>query len=222
MYKRQSLTSLNLRSNNLGAEGAKALAEGVAVSTSLTSLNLKYNDLGDEGWCAVFDTLRDNPQNKIKEWDLARQGINPKIAKSLAAYVAVSPSLTDLSVADNNNLGPEGAQAIAEGVKASKSLKKLDMSNGGGHSSGDIKAEGTKYIADALRVSGSLTSINLCDNNISAEGAKAMCDALSANDSLTRLDVSFNMLDRGGNGVQLLRDAVRGRDGFVLIDNNND
>jgi hypothetical protein len=98
-----------------------------------------------------------------------------------------------LSVADNN-LGPEGAQAIAEGVKASKSLKKLDMSNGAGSSSGDIKAEGAKYIADALRVS----------------------------TSLTRLDVSSNHLDKGGNGVQILREAVRGREGFELIDGDND
>ena len=40
--------------------------------------------------------------------------------------------------------------------------------------------------------------------------------------SLMRLDVSQNYLDRGGNGVQLLRDAVREREGFVLIDDDND
>ena len=43
--------------------------------------------------------------------------------------------------------------------------------------------------------------------------------------SLTRLDVSRNYLDRGGDGkgqgVKLLRDAVGGREGFVLIDDDN-
>ena len=43
--------------------------------------------------------------------------------------------------------------------------------------------------------------------------------------SLTRLDVAANYLDRGGDGkgqgVKLLRDAVGGREGFVLIDDDN-
>ena len=54
------------------------------------------------------------------------------------------------------------------------------------------------------------------------EGAKAMAELISVMASLTRLDVSYNILDRGGNGVQLLRDAVRQREGFVLIDDDND
>jgi hypothetical protein len=85
-----SLTSLNLNNNHLFPEGAKAVAPALAANGSLTSINLKYNKLGDEGWCAVFDDLRDNPQNKIAEWDLDNQGINLTIIKSLAAYVAVS------------------------------------------------------------------------------------------------------------------------------------
>jgi hypothetical protein len=46
--------------------------------------------LKDEGWCAIFDALHDIPQNKLAKWDLSGQGINPSIAKSLAAYVRVS------------------------------------------------------------------------------------------------------------------------------------
>ena len=77
--------------------GIHAIADALRVNASLTSLNLCSNKLGVEGWCAVFDALRDHPQNKIKEWDLSGQGINPTIAKSLAGYVAVSASLTKLS-----------------------------------------------------------------------------------------------------------------------------
>ena len=64
-------------------------------------VRLRYNKLGDEGWCAIFDALHDNPQNKIKEWDLAGQGINDTIVKSLAAYMAVSGSLTSLNLYKN-------------------------------------------------------------------------------------------------------------------------
>lgn len=89
-------TDANFFGWGLTAQDAKLLAPEIAVNGSITSLDLKYNALGDEGWCAVFDALRDNPQNKIKEWNLRGQGINPKIAKSLAAYVAVSTSITSV------------------------------------------------------------------------------------------------------------------------------
>ena len=55
-----------------------------------------------------------------------------------------------------------------------------------------------------------------------AEGIKAIADAVRVSASLTRLDVSHNYLSRGGEGVKLLRDAVKGRKTFVLIDDDND
>ena len=48
-----------------------------------------------------------------------------------------------------------------------------------------------------------------------------MC-SLFVSSGLTRLDVSFNNLDRGGQGVKMLRDAVCEREGFTLLDGNND
>ena len=59
-------------------------------------VNLRRNKLGDEGWCAIFDALRDNPQNKIAKWDLYNEDVGPAVAKSLAAYAAVSASLTEV------------------------------------------------------------------------------------------------------------------------------
>ena len=56
------------------------------------------------------------------------------------------------------------------------------------------------------------------DGTYTTEGIEAIADALKGNASLSRLDVSYNKLHKGGNGVQLLRDAVREREGFVLID----
>ena len=56
-----------------------------------------------------------------------------------------------------------------------------------------------------------------------ADGIMALSEALKVTGSLTRLDVRGNYSDSwGGNGVQLLRDAVREREGFVLIDDHND
>ena len=92
-------------------------------------------------------------------------------------------------------------------------------------SDNNIGVEGAKPLADALRVCPSVTSLNLSKNNLTnygrdMTGITALADALKVNGSLTRLDVSVNYL--GGNGVRLLRDAVREREGFVLVDDAND
>ena len=73
-----------------------------------------------------------------------------------------------------------------------------------------------------------LSSNQLCGidwrghGTFSVEGITALAEALKVTASLTRLDVSRNLLDgRGGNGVQLIRNAVSEQEGFVLIDDNN-
>eukprot|EP00326_Haptolina_ericina_P025871 CAMPEP_0181197378 /NCGR_PEP_ID=MMETSP1096-20121128/16006_1 /TAXON_ID=156174 ORGANISM="Chrysochromulina ericina, Strain CCMP281" /NCGR_SAMPLE_ID=MMETSP1096 /ASSEMBLY_ACC=CAM_ASM_000453 /LENGTH=123 /DNA_ID=CAMNT_0023287279 /DNA_START=33 /DNA_END=401 /DNA_ORIENTATION=+ len=117
-------------------------------------------------------------------------------------------SLTELSVADNN-LGPSGAQAIAEGIKATKSLKKLDISNRKGSSSGDIKSEGAKYIAEAIAVNASLTSIDLEWNKLGPEGAKALAPALRDSPSLTYLCLSYNDLTEESKDMLRASNAER-------------
>ena len=63
---------------------------------SLTECDLRKNNLGKEGWCAIFDALRDSPQNVVAKWDLRNEGIDTEIARSLAAYMAVSRSLSQV------------------------------------------------------------------------------------------------------------------------------
>ena len=43
----------SLSHNQLGPEGAKALAPGIAANGGLMSLNVKSNNLGDEGESAI-------------------------------------------------------------------------------------------------------------------------------------------------------------------------
>ena len=43
------LEFIDLYNSNIGAEGAKALAEALKVNTSLEKINLKCNKIGDEG-----------------------------------------------------------------------------------------------------------------------------------------------------------------------------
>ena len=48
-----------MRRNNIGDEGAKAIAEALKVNPVLTKLDLEYNNLGDAGGKAVRDAVKD-------------------------------------------------------------------------------------------------------------------------------------------------------------------
>ena len=135
-------TSIDFRVQGLCPADAMLIAPEISVMASLTEarclrcaplkllpsqphlsaqVNLRDNQFGKVGWCTIFDTLRENPQNKISKWDLTSEGINPTIAKSLADYAAVSASLTSADFSFNH-LGAEGAKALAPAIAGSASL----------------------------------------------------------------------------------------------------
>ena len=55
------------------------------------------NQLQDEGTITVCNTLKGSKVSKLKELLLYNNGISVKGAESVAAYLAVSASLTNLS-----------------------------------------------------------------------------------------------------------------------------
>ena len=55
-----ALVTLNLRSNQLRAEGGKLIATALKTNTSLTSLDLSANTLRAEGGSAIAGMLKDN------------------------------------------------------------------------------------------------------------------------------------------------------------------
>jgi len=50
----------SLLDNNIGDQGAIALAASLRVNTSLRSLDLEDNNIGGEGGAALISALRDN------------------------------------------------------------------------------------------------------------------------------------------------------------------
>ena len=193
LAKNQLLTFLNLRSNNIGDEGARALAN----NQSITSLNLSHNNIGDEGARALANNqsitsldLRENNigaegakalanNQSITSLDLSLNGIGDEGARALAN----NQSLTSLDLRENN-IGAEGAMALAK----NQSLTSLSLS------SNNIGAEG----ASALANNQSLTSLSLSSNNIGAEGASALAN----NQSLTSLYLYNNNI--GAEGASAL------------------
>ena len=81
--------------------GVRALSAALEVNGALTSIDLRGNRLGTGSWCAIFNALRDNKENKIASWDLSHQDIDAEAVKAIAEYVAVSGALTSLNLSGN-------------------------------------------------------------------------------------------------------------------------
>ena len=145
----------------------------------------------------------------LRTLDLSKNEIGPEGAKAitetLKSGTAVLTSV-DLRV---NSIGDDGAKAIAEALKVNVVLTKLSLYH---NSIGD---DGAKAIAEALKVNAVLTSVDLRFNSIGDDGAKAIAKALKVNAVLTKLDLEFNN-SMGDAGEKAVRDAVKGRRGFVL------
>ena len=78
----------------------------------------------------------------------------------------------------------------------------------------EIGDEGAKALAEALKVNTTVEKLDLMYCGIGDDGAAALAEALRSNTSLTELVFE-------GNGIseqvkEVLRDAVAGREGFLL------
>ncbi len=67
---------------------------------------------------------------------------------------------------------------------------------------GTYTAKGITEIADALRVNGALTSLDISNNRIGDDGVKPICEALKQNSSLKVLDLNARHTSRGKIGPQ--------------------
>ena len=139
------------------------MAKMLGVNGVLTKCKLRDNQLGVTGWTAIFNALCDSPTSKIVEWDLRYESLRfasleHEIAKPLAEYISATGSLTALSIGDYN-LGDDGVEALSIGLKESKSLATLDLSNSH-HMMTRFGPKGAAALASAIAVvAGSLTEV---------------------------------------------------------------
>ncbi|KOO26799.1 hypothetical protein Ctob_001341, partial [Chrysochromulina tobinii] len=206
------LTCLVLEHNNIGDEGAKAIAEALKVNAVMTTLNLRVNNIGVEGAKAIAEALKVNAV--LTTLHLDANNIGAVGAKAIAEALKVNAVLTELRLY-HNNIGNDGAKAIAEALKVNAVLTSLDLAGSPFTSaSSGIGDDGAKAIAEALKVNAVVTKLWLNNNKIGDDGAKAIAEALKVNAVLTMLWLgSTNLGDAGKTAVQ---DAVKGRNGFRL------
>jgi hypothetical protein len=69
-----TITDINFRENEIGLEGALALADALKVNTMVTVIDLRYNEIGAEGASTLIDALQAN--TSITSLDLDDDGLD--------------------------------------------------------------------------------------------------------------------------------------------------
>ena len=95
LYNCYFYSTINLRWNNIGAEGAKYVAEALKVNTSLTEIHLDGNNIGAEGAKYVAEALKVN--TSLTKIHLGGNNIGAEGAKYVAEALKVNTSLTEIT-----------------------------------------------------------------------------------------------------------------------------
>ena len=121
-----NLQKLNLDSNNIGSDGAKALADCLKHHTNLQALNLHSNNIGSDGVKALADCLKHH--TNLQTLDLRSNNIGSGGAKALADCLKHHTNLQTLNLYFNN-IGSDGAKALADCLKHHTNLQTLNLSS---------------------------------------------------------------------------------------------
>ena len=187
-----TVTTLDLRGNGIGGDGAAALGECLKSNTSLTTLGLVGSGIGGNGVAALGECLLNN--TSLTKLDLKLNQIGGDGAAALGECLKCNTSLTML-VLWRNCIGDDGAAALGECLKYNTSLTKLDLQVN------QIGGDGAAALGEYLKCNTSLTKLNLFGNVIGDDGAAALGECLKCNTSLTKLDLGNNIIGDGGAGA---------------------
>eukprot|EP00935_MAST-01C_sp_MAST-1C-sp1_P001580 g1580.t1 len=181
--------------NMLQANGGKALAPGLKGNQAITELNIASNYLG----------VQDSEDNSDMSGVIAIGNAIPTMG-----------ALTSLDFSNNSIGGlvlPEGweEQEEDEDHDWEPWYKRIDGQEQTQHPG---QPEGVIAIANAIPTMGALVKFDISKNEIRAEGGKALAEALKNNQVMTELNISDNLLSRntGRNadlsGVIAIGDAI--------------
>ena len=214
--KCSNIEILELSFNDIGDEGALALAHSIESCLSLHTLNLSCNCVGDDGAMAIVKAIV-SKHDKNFSLHLWNNNITKYGANALLQIMA-NININSLDI-DSRNIGSSGAAAVSLSLTKYKNERQAltDALNCFGDllelnlSCNSIGDDGAKALADALKkcCNIKLTSLNLSSNSIGDDGAKALADALKncCNIKLTSLNLSSNSI--GDDGAKALADALK-------------
>uniref|UniRef100_A0A8C3XMU6 Uncharacterized protein n=1 Tax=Chelydra serpentina TaxID=8475 RepID=A0A8C3XMU6_CHESE len=201
-----------------------------SLPQSLTELDLHSNELGDAGVQWLCEGLT-HPNCKLQKLGLQRCHLTGACCGDLTTVLRTNQSLTELELGANVGLGDSGVQQLCEGLKHSNcKLQRLDLWDCGLMDAGcmDLAAvlrtsqsltelklshnklgdAGVKLLCEGLKQNCKLQSLSLRWCNITNAGCGDLADVLRINQYLTKLMLGYNK-DLGDSGVRLLCEGLK-------------
>ncbi|CAF3348954.1 unnamed protein product [Rotaria sp. Silwood2] len=191
----ETLKSLNLRSNQIGNQGAQYLATGLRSNKTLKTLDLYKNRIGDEGAQALADALITNTTCNSLNLDSNLT----TYCVTVGAAVKIRSNQT-LSLY-KHPIKERDIQYLANALRNSMTLTTLDLYKNG------LGDNGAKYLADVLEHNTTLIQLHVRWNQIGEVGAHYLANALRNNKQLISLDLWRNEIQ--DKGADHLADALR-------------
>ncbi|XP_074641750.1 uncharacterized protein LOC141899358 [Tubulanus polymorphus] len=188
-------SELNIKFQNIGPGGAKALATALVENTSVEILdleesgledNLASNQLSTEAAKALSEMMRINKY--ISTMDISRNNFRDFDAKYIAQMIQHNPWLLELNLS-YNCFSEDGGQRIGKALAKNHTLQRLDLSWN------QIRRRGAVTICKALKDNRGLQHLNLSWNGFGFEGCLALCGSIKLNTTLRELDLSNNRIN---------------------------
>jgi hypothetical protein len=154
--------------------GIKELAAALGANGALTVTNLLGNQLDEESAKMLAEVAK---QKGISLCGIRRD-------QTTADYKFLKPP-------DAILLASDLSQAVVTGGLTSLDLSRTQLCGLDRDGRGTYNANGVTAIADALRVNGALTALNLSYNYLKDEGVRAICNAIQSNKETKLASLNF-------------------------------
>lgn len=122
---KSKITAIELSSNSLGYDVAKALSEEIKEIENLKVVNYRDIFVGRKKTdlpASLKELMLSLENKKIEVLDLSDNAFGPIGVKSFDFFISKTNTLRELYL-ENNGLGPEGAESLAETMLANDNLK---------------------------------------------------------------------------------------------------
>ncbi|MGE0755001.1 MAG: hypothetical protein AB7L92_07550 [Alphaproteobacteria bacterium] len=191
-------------------ETQESLEKGLVQELNLAPYTIEREDMK-----IIIERLPKN--TNMKSMILGSCRFDRDVSEKLCAEIAPHPSLMEIAIGANDEIGDTGARAFADMLATSQKLASLQLNK---CNIGDV---GARAIARALKNNHTLNILDLSNNKISDAGAQAFAETLRTNKTLVRLRLEGNLI--GYHGINALAEALAGNQTlveFTLLNNKGD
>jgi Ran GTPase-activating protein (RanGAP) involved in mRNA processing and transport len=197
-FRITSLKSIRLWKVKAGDEGIRAVSNYLATNKTVTTLDVMDNGITALGCEFLGKGLHPACNQTLKKLMLDHNNIGSQGLKNLCAGLALSPSLTELSLS-YCNLDKEAGKSIQLLLAFIDTT--LDTLNLQGNA---LEDAGIKEVMEAMLINNTVTELNISDNKFSdqEELVTKICEVLKETKSLQILDLKYNELgDQAGQQI---------------------